>query len=314
MLSERERITLLMMRGWGDNRRSYNNVKQLLNENFRNEKTAISKSTVVRTVQRFEETGTVKNRPKSGRPLSTTTPQQALNVLKSFIEDPRNTLCKVGMQHDIDHKSVHKILKQNHFHPYKVYLTQELNDNDFDRRIKFCEIMMERIDAQPEFLTQIVFNDEATFTLYGNVNRHNCRYWSDANPHWMVEARTQYPQKLNVWTGILNNTLIGPFFIDGNLNAEQYENMLRNQIVPAIIAKVGENFEHIWFQQDGAPPHYSRNVRRYLNTVFIERWIGRRGTIEWPARSPDLSPLDYFLWGYLKAKVYATQPLNLEDL
>jgi len=33
-----------------------------------------------------------------------------------------------------------------------------------------------------------------------------------------------------------------------------------------------------------------------------------------PARSPDLSPLDYFLWRHLKSKVYATKPYNLEDL
>lgn len=61
----------------------------------------------------------------------------------------------------------------------------------------------------------------------------------------MVESHSQYLQKLNVWIGILNNTFIGPFFIDGNLNAEKYEDMLRNEVVPAIIANVGENFEHI---------------------------------------------------------------------
>ncbi|MBZ5796973.1 hypothetical protein K8353_43720, partial [Burkholderia contaminans] len=52
----------------------------------------------------------------------------------------------------------------------------------------------------------------------------------------------------------------------------------------------------------------------YLDEVFPNRWIGRRGRIEWPARSPDLTPLDYFLWGYLKSKVYVTRPENLEDL
>lgn len=51
-----------------------------------------------------------------------------------------------------------------------------------------------------------------------------------------------------------------------------------------------------------------------MNEVFFERWIGRRGTIEWPARSPDITPLDYFLWGHLKNVVYKTKPHDLEDL
>jgi len=40
----------------------------------------------------------------------------------------------------------------------------------------------------------------------------------------------------------------------------------------------------------------------------------KRTKIEWPPRSPDLSSLDYFLWGYLKGKVYAIKPRNLEEL
>lgn len=135
------------------------------------------------------------------------------------------------------------------------------------------------------------FSDEATFVLNGEVNKHNCRYWSDTNPHWMIEGHTQYPQKVNVWAGILNDTLIGPYFIDDNLNAERYEAMLRNQIVLRIREVTNDHFDDTWFQQDGAGPHYGVHVRAYLDTEFPGRWIGRRGPNEWPARSPDLSPL-----------------------
>jgi len=56
-----------------------------------------------------------------------------------------------------------KILKNNKFHPYKVHLVQELNDDDFDRCIEFCELMMERIDEDLNFLSNIVFSDEKIF-------------------------------------------------------------------------------------------------------------------------------------------------------
>jgi len=150
--------------------------------------------------------------------------------------------------------------------------------------------------------------------LDGSVNRHNSRYWSDSNPHWMRESKSQYPQKLNVWAGIVGEHIIGPFFIDGNLTAQKYEAMLCDDIVPTVRNIFDPDFDSVWFQQDGAPPHFALQVRNFLNNTFPERWIGRRGAIEWPPRSPDLSPLDFFFWGYLKDRVYKIKPQNLNDL
>ena len=48
--------------------------------------------------------------------------------------------------------------------------------------------------------------------------------------------------------------------------------------------------------------------------MFPGRLISLRGDVEWPARSPDLSPCDFFLWGYLKEKVFKHRPRSLEDL
>ncbi|EZA62612.1 hypothetical protein X777_10243, partial [Ooceraea biroi] len=51
--------------------------------------------------------------------------------------------------------------------------------------------------------------------------------------------------------------------------------------------------------------------RNILNESFPDRWIGRGGRISWPARSPDLTPLDFFLWGHLKNEVYRDIPVYL---
>ena len=66
--------------------------------------------------------------------------------------------------------------------------------------------------------------------------------------------------------------------------------------------------------RDGAPPHFSVDVRRLLNNRFRDRWIGRGGPILWPPRSPDLNPLDYYLWGHLKALVYRTPIQDVQSL
>jgi len=70
----------------------------------------------------------------------------------------------------------------------------------------------------------------------------------------------------------------------------------------------------IILQQDDAGPHNARIVTNFLNNEFPGRWMGRYGPIRWPARSPDLNPLDFFLWGYCKEKIYKTLSEDIEDL
>lgn len=75
-----------------------------------------------------------------------------------------------------------------------------------------------------------------------------------------------------------------------------------------------DTLQNHWFQQDGAPPHYYEPVRQFLNHWRGNQWIGRGGPIAWPPRSPDLTPLDFYLWGYVKEEVYAIAPTNRDDM
>lgn len=136
----------------------------------------------------------------------------------------------------------------------------------------------------------------------------------------MREDHTQYPEKINVWAAIAENRIIGPYYFEENLNGPRYLQFLQDYVIPNLVILFPNANnpaipnENLWFQQDGAPPHYAADVRRYLDQVFPNRWIGRRGSIEWPPRSPDLTPLDFFLWGHLKNVVYKTRPDNIEEL
>ena len=73
-------------------------------------------------------------------------------------------------------------------------------------------------------------------------------------------------------------------------------------------------------QQDGSPAHFHNGVRDYLNSNLIQRWIGRFGQedvalMRWPPRSPDLTPCDFFLWGFVKDTVFVPPvPANLQEL
>lgn len=73
------------------------------------------------------------------------------------------------------------------------------------------------------------------------------------------------------------------------------------------------NHRKIWYQHDGAPPHNHQMVKMYLNETFYDQWFGTDGPQLWPPRSPDLTPMDFFVWGYIKNEVYSHTPTTKED-
>ncbi len=95
-----------------------------------------------------------------------------------------------------------------------------------------------------------------------------------------------------VWFAIHNTKLIGPYFFrQSSVDAAAYKSMLRcyglhhiEQLEVALI-----------FQQDGAPAHTSRLFTEYLQRNLGDRWISKRGPVNWSPRSSDLTPLDFFL-------------------
>ncbi|GFX15410.1 DUF4817 domain-containing protein [Trichonephila clavipes] len=72
--------------------------------------------------------------------------------------------------------------------------------------------------------------------------------------------------------------------------------------------------QKLWFQQDGATCHTARATIDLLKDTFGDRLISRFGPVNWPPRPCDLTPLDYFLWGYVKSLVYADKPQTLDHL
>lgn len=176
--------------------------------------------------------------------------------------------------------------------------------------MQFCQWAQQMIRNDPAFFRYVMFSDEATFKNNGELNRHNCHYWLDTNPHWHRQIDNQHRWSINVWCGIINGYLIGPYFFEENVNGENFLALLRDEL-PVLLEEVDLYTRlRMWIQLDGAAPHYSRHVRAYLNTHFNGKWIGRGGHVAWPARSPDITSPDFYLWGYLKNVTYEYQPLE----
>ena len=88
--------------------------------------------------------------------------------------------------------------------------------------------------------------------------------------------------------------------------------MLQEFFIPEV--RKMKRMRSIVFQQDGAPPHFTADVRRFLDKTFPGRWIGRGGPIRLAPRSSGLTPLDFFLWGHLKNVVYLSPCEDLTEL
>lgn len=266
-------------------------------------------------IRMFENTGSTVQINKQGRPRSVRSQQTIEEVRVSVRENPSQSVRKRSQELNIRKSSLHKIMKQDlHLTAYKIQFVQMLNVTDYPLRLNFANEMLQRF---PTF-ENIMFSDEANFHLNGHVNRHNCRYWANENPRQKHERPLHSP-KVIVWAAMSGEGIIGPYFFEDQrgrtvtVNSERYCAMLRNFLVPQLQMFEGFN-EETWFQQDGATCHTSNQSLAAVNQLFPEKVISRRGTINWPPRSPDLSPLDYFLWGYLKEKVYTNRPRTLLQL
>ncbi|GFW91419.1 uncharacterized protein TNCV_3375851 [Trichonephila clavipes] len=154
------------------------------------------------------------------------------------------------------------------------------------------------------------------FWLNGNVNKQNCRIWSEANPQVYVETPLHL-EKLIVWCALWVGGIIGPYFfknLEGHnvtVNGDRYRATIANFFISELN---NHDVQELWIQQDGATCHTVRATIDLLKDTFGDRLISRFGPVNWPPRSCDLTPLDYFMWGYVKSLVYADKPQTLDHL
>ncbi|GFT19444.1 putative transposable element [Trichonephila clavipes] len=134
------------------------------------------------------------------------------------------------------------------------------------------------IAVVPDFHKRILFRDEAHFWLNGYVNNK---------------------------TAAFGVKLIHKF------KGDRYRTMITNFFIPELN---NHDVQELWFQQDGATRHIARATIDLLKDTFGDRLTSRLGSVNWPPRSCDLTPLDYFLWGYVKSLVYADEPQTLDHL
>lgn len=237
-----------------------------------------------------------------------------INVLLMVEVDKTVSLRKICQVLQISHESARKILRKHGYRAFKYQLHQHLYADDGDRRVVFCDWLLQNHRVNPNFINDILFSDECRFTNNGMINKQNTRYWAQQNQHEMRQGNFQDRFGVNVWAGIVGNIIIGPILFQGHLTGVRYLRFLQNEIEYYLDNLPLGVLRQIYFQQDGAPPQNTREVINYLMERFNNQVIATNGPVRWPARSPDLTGVDFFIWGYVKEMVYATASPTLEIL
>lgn len=293
----------------------------LVQRNFRKEfypTPAPSKKHIYNLVGKFETCGSLFDNERAGRPKSSRSDENVTLVNSTFSESPQTSIRRAAAELDISKSSIQRMLTGDlELFPYKIQIMQALTITDQVGRLDFCNWATNELEKNENAFMNVWFSDECHFLLSGHVNKQNMRYWSTNQPHEFAELPL-HSEKVTVWCAISGHGIIGPFFFSDTVNGERYLTLLRRKFVPAL--RRNNSIEDQYFMQDGAPPHTANDVLDYLEDVFGERVISRRYPDykkvgrNWPAHSPDLNPCDYFLWGYLKSKVYQPKPLDVDML
>jgi hypothetical protein len=100
--------------------------------------------------------------------------------------------------------------------------------------------------------------------------------------------------RVKVWVINLGDQLLEQVLLPNKLTGAVEHRFLVNDLPVLMEHAPIHQRQHTWFM------HFLRIVRQHLNQTFGEQLIGRGGPVNWPARSPVLNPLDFWLWGHLK--------------
>ena len=270
-----------------------------------------NRSTFFKLFEKFMATGSVHHLKPSGRKVSKVTEDNIILVRQMVEANPKVSIRQISSQLDISTQTAWVIIRKKlKMFPYKPKTTQPLTLQHKKQRIAFSDWVIQK---SPEFMDNVIWSDEKLWEEKVRPNRQNERYWGLVDPEVEVDCRVQGGKKVMCWGAVINGEIILHWFpLNTSVNQHVYLDMLKSVLWPAV--RGVSSRRSYYFQQDGATAHTTNMVLEWLKNKFGDRVISRNTAQPWPAKSPDMSPLDFWFWSVCLTELRRSPPNSLEEL
>jgi transposase len=254
----------------------------------------ISKMFVYQAINRYNETSSVCDRKRSGRPRSVRTKKVVKAVRERILRNSVRKLKILSREMKIAPRTMSRILKDDlGLTAYKRRTGHFLTDNLNKNRVVKSKQLLKRYAKGG--LRKILFTESS----------------KEASQLVDRVQRGHYPTSVMVWWGVSYEGVTEPYFCEKGIktSAQVHQDTILEKLAKPLNITMFNN--QVWsFQQDSAPGHKARSTQSWLE-ANVSDFIRAE---DWPSSSPDLNPLDYNLWSILKSTDCSKRPDNLESL
>lgn len=260
----------------------------------------VSVSVINRLFSRFNETGTVSERPRTGAPRRTTEAQDRF-ITVSARREPLSTCRYLGQRlqeatgRNVSIETIRRRLHGVNLVSRRLLRRVPLNPADRIARLAWAR---QHVNWDEEWLS-VLFTDESRYGRYSDSRR--VRVWTapriPRNRRQIQEVHPFRGGSVTVWGGICFNGRTDLHVLQGNMNAQVYQEHVINNTLPQFHAAIGDGFR---FLDDNARPHRAAAVLNALEMNGIPH-------LPLPPRSPDLNCIEH-AWDMLQRQLDIHQP------
>lgn len=266
---------------------------------LKNEK--ISRQFIHYTIRRLKDIGGIEDRKRTGRPRSVRTPARIKQVGRIIRKKPQSAVRKLSRKLNVSHRSLRRIIhKDLGLKAFKKRKQHGLTAAQRKKRFERCKLLLQRF--KPLDVNFIAFSDEKLFVTEERYNAQNTRVYAAKFEDIPEDKRTvshfQKPGSVMIWAAVSTQGKFPLKFIEPGVKINS--TFYRQEILQRVVKPWGQRIfkKQKWtFQEDSAPSHKAKinqNWCRAQPPDFIS-------ADERPPSSPDISPLDYSIWGILEA-------------